>query len=286
MYARLKTGSEDALGNFGMKLATFLTWCNQTGHKPLVDDAFFKYGRQLAIRPTIPSAPDGPGVVVPGQCNINSFFHFNPENVKNIQQIIKPTKELEARIDIAYAEVKKCKAAFHIRRGLSAPDSVHLGFLPFASQEAVDAMIKEAKKIKGKVYVASDSPMTKEYVKKQLGEDKVVMFDWTPGFTADEHSQKVKVKDEDVDKKLNSYVEWFLLSKCPTVYITAGGVQGRNVPHGTEEGITSTFGYSAAIYGGKIPIYVFNDGEMFLPFPMAHPNNPKYCWSDLPLHVD
>ena len=48
------------------------------------------------------------------------------------------------------------------------------------------------------------------------------------------------------------------------VYITAGGVQGRNVPEGTQEGITSTFGYSAAVYGGKIPIYVFNDGEIIL----------------------
>ena len=282
MYARLETEPHDAIGNLGMKLATFLTWCNQNGYKPLVDDAFFKYSRHLALRPTIPSATDGPGVVVPGQCSINSFFHFNPENVRNLQQIIQPTKELEARIDLAYANIKKCKAGFHIRRGLNAPDSVHLGFLPFASQKAVDAMIQEAKKIKGKVFVASDSPMTKEYVTKQLGEDKVVTFDWTPGFTADEHSQKVKVKNEDVDKKLNSYVEWFLLSKCPTVYITAGGVQGRNVPQGTEEGITSTFGYSAAMYGGKIPIYVFNDGETFWPGITDKITNSRYCWSDLP----
>ena len=31
MYARLKTEPHDAIGNLGMKLATFMTWCNKNG---------------------------------------------------------------------------------------------------------------------------------------------------------------------------------------------------------------------------------------------------------------
>ena len=279
MYARLETEPQDAIGNFGMKMATFLTWCAMNKYVPIIDDAFTKYGRDIALVPTLDQKDCE---AVKGQCAINAFFHFNPLNVQHLQHCIQPTPKLQIRIDDAWEKVKGCKAAFHIRRGLSAPDSVKYGFLPFASQVAVDAMIKEAKKIKGKVFVASDSLSTKEYVRNQLGKDKVVMLDHDIGFTGDEHSQRVNVDNEDVDKKLNSYVEWFILGKCPSVYITAGGVCGRNVPEGTEEGITSTFGYSAAIYGGKLPFYVFNDGEIFYPFPKPQPDNPKYCWSDLP----
>ena len=285
MYARLETEPHHAIGNFSLVLASFLTACRMNNLEPLVDDSFFKYGRHLALKPTIPSAPSRPGEIVKGQGQINSWFHFNPLNVEHLKQVIQPTQDLQILIDAAYQKIKGCRAAFHIRRGLSAPDSKHLGFLPFASQKAVDAMIREARKIKGKVYIASDSPMTKEYVRKQLGDAKVVMFDHEIGFTADEHSQKIEVKDEATTNKLNSYVEWFLLGMCPSVYITAGGVRGRNVSDDTEEGITSTFGYSAAVYGGKIPTYVFNDGKLFYPFVVSQPSHPKYAWSDLPTPV-
>ena len=220
---------------------------------------------------------------IKGESSINAFFHFNPFNVEHLRHSIIPTPELQKRIDKAYEHIKDCKAAFHVRRGTCAEDSTKYGFLPFASQRAVNAMIREAQKIQGKVYVASDSLSTKKYIREKLGEDKVVMMDFDIGFTADEHSQYVDVEDEALENKLNSYVEWFLLGKCPSVYITAGGVCGRNVPHGTEEGITSTFGYSAAVYGNKIPYYVFNDGVIFYPFVVQQPSDPRYCWSDLPM---
>jgi len=57
-----------------------------------------------------------------------------------------------------------------------------------------------------------------------------------------------------------------------------GGVAGRNVSPGTKEGVSSTFGYSAALYGGKIPYYVFNDGHIF--YPDGKENSPRLCWSD------
>ena len=53
MYARLETSPQDAIGNFGMKLATFLTWCAMNNKIPIIDDAFQKYGRDIALKPTI-----------------------------------------------------------------------------------------------------------------------------------------------------------------------------------------------------------------------------------------
>ena len=47
---------------------------------------------------------------------------------------------------------------------------------------------------------------------------------------------------------MNSILEWFIMSRMPQVYTTMGGVIGRNVPPGTKEGVSSTFGYSAALY--------------------------------------
>ena len=48
---------------------------------------------------------------------------------------------------------------------------------------------------------------------------------------------------------INCYVEWFLLSMCPEVCITAGNQDLSDF---------STFGYSAAMYGLKQIKLIFN----------------------------
>ena len=68
------------------------------------------------------------------------------------------------------------------------------------------------------------------------------------------------------------------MSKMPKSYTTIGGNCGRNIPEGEVEGISSTFGYSAALYGDKIPYYVFNDGVIF--YPDGKINSPRLSWSD------
>ena len=73
-------------------------------------------------------------------------------------------------------------------------------------------------------------------------------------------------------------VEWFLMSKMSKIYTTMGGNCGRNIPEGEVEGISSTFVYSAALYGDKIPYYVFNDGVIF--YPDGRINSPRLTWSD------
>ena len=272
-FARLSTASNDSFGNFVMKIITFVTWCQKNGHDPLISDDFFRHDRDRILVPTIPCQPGRPGEIIEGQYAVDGFFHFDPQHVKNLQRFIQPTQQLKNAIEDAFTKVKNCKGSLHIRRGSSCSDSQHFGNIPFASQEAVDSMIEECRKINGQIFVASDSPSTKKYVCQKLGNDKVVTFDWDIGFTTGPGS---------FDTKLNSYVEWFLLSRCPPVYITMGGVVGRNVPPGTTEGFTSTFGYTASLFGGRIPIYVFNDGHVHFPVPTRNITN-RYCWSELPL---
>jgi|TARA_B110000238_G_C15934928_1_gene356407 hypothetical protein len=99
------------------------------------------------------------------------------------------------------------------------------------------------------------------------------------GFTASEFSQETETPTaETLDTKTNSILEWFIMSKMPQIYTTMGGVCGRNVPDGTEEGLSSTFGYSSSLYGGKIPHYVFNDGCIF--YPDGKVINERLGWSD------
>jgi hypothetical protein len=81
---------------------------------------------------------------------------------------------------------------------------------------------------------------------------------------------------------MNSFAEWFFMSEMPSVYITMGGINGRNVDTVVEEGITTTFSYSAALYGGIIPHYVFNDGYIFYPDGKNTPEK-RYSWSDMNL---
>jgi hypothetical protein len=176
--------------------------------------------------------------------------------------------------------LSECKAAFHIRRGISAEDSKKFAAFPGASDEAVDAMILEANKLNEHVYILSDSESTKKYFMDRV--PKAVSLDVPMGFTSDEQSQLKRVDPEDVQLKMNSFAEWFLMSELPKIYMTTGGINGRNVDTHVKEGVTTTFSYSAALYGGIIPHYVFNDGYVFYP---DGSNGPKkrYCWSDMDL---
>jgi len=221
-----------------------------------------------------------------GNAEINSeemkILHLKYGNTKEVMNImIRPTTLLKEQIDKYYEQVKDCVAGFHCRRGLSCEDSAKFGYFPFASIQAVDAMIHEALRLDAPVYFTSDSESTKEYIKTRV--PKAVMLDLPIGFTADEHSQFVDVKDESHDHKMNSFIEWFLLAKMPIIYMTNGGVNGRNVVEYVEEGLTSTFGYSAALYGGVIPYYVFNDGYIFHPVAedTIQRHGLRYNWSDI-----
>lgn len=260
-----------ALGNLSLCAATHIL--NTHGNGMLHPDVY-AYGRDKMLtfeRVT----EDG---VIENHGRLNSFIHLQYPNVGEIMRsIIKPSETMQNMIDTYWETVKNCVAGFHIRRGTYAKDSAKFAFFPTASDEAINAMISIANELDKPVFIMSDSIETKKYFLSKV--PMAESLDLPIGFTACEHSQNVEgVADENVDEKMNSVLEWFTMSKMPKVYTTMGGVVGRNVPPGTKEGVSSTFGYSAALYGGKIPHYVFNDGCVF--YPDGKENSPRLCWSD------
>ena len=263
-----KPGPTSALGNLSLCAATHVI--NGGWLHPDV----YAYGRdKMLIFDRVKE--DGP---VENRGFLNSFIHLQYPTVGEVMRsIMKPSERMQGLIDANWEKVKDCVSGFHIRRGTYSEDSIKFGFLPFASDEAIEAMIHQANTLDAPVFIMSDSVQTKDYFKSKV--PKAISLDLPIGFTADEHSQNVDdLEDEDVSHKMNSVLEWFMLSKMPNVYTTMGGVVGRNVPENTKEGISSTFGYSAALYGGKIPYYVFNDGCIY--YPDGREMSPRLFWSD------
>lgn len=265
-----------AIGNLSLCMATHAARCSNE-YPPLFHPDVLGYGKDKLIK-----VPNVLPVDVPpdnGKGYINGFIHLQIPQVSRIMnELIQPTDFMNNVINEYHQQLNGCVAGFHARRGLSAEDSKQYAFHPFASQVAIDVMVHEANKLGGPVYFLSDSVSTKDYFKSKVPLARCL--DIEIGFTADEHSQKVEVPNENFQNKVNSMAEWFLLSRMPKVYMTAGGINGRNVDSEVEEGITSTFGYSAALYGGKIPYYVFNDGHIHLPDGKGTVGK-RYCWSDM-----
>lgn len=260
-----------ALGNLSLCIATHIL---NTHGKGMLHPDVYAYGRDdMLIFDRV--TEDG---VIENHGRLNSFIHLQYPNVGDIMRsVMKPSEKMEILIDTHWETVKDCVAGFHIRRGTYAKDSARFAFYPTASGEAIDAMITIANELDKPVFIMSDSIETKKYFLSKV--PMAQSLDLPIGFTACEHSQNVEgLTDESVNEKMNSVLEWFIMSKMPKVYTTMGGVVGRNVPLGTKEGISSTFGYSAALYGDKIPYYVFNDGYVF--YPDGKENSPRLCWSD------
>ena len=260
-----------AIGNLSLVYSTHML---MTGGKGAIHPDVYKYGRDKSLVFTYVS-DEG---VIEEKGFINGFIHLRFPQISNVmQECIKPTDTMQKLIDTTYTKLGDCVAGFHIRRGMYGEDSSKFAYYPFSSDNAVEAMIKVANEMDKPVFVISDSIVTKKYFQSKV--PKAISLDLKIGFTACEFSQEyAHASKEDVDTKMNSILEWFMISKMPKIYTTMGGVCDRNVPEGTIEGLSSTFGYSAALYGGKIPYYVFNDGYVF--YPDGTVNSPRLAWSD------
>lgn len=266
-----------AIGNLSLCMATHAIGCLQNNKPVLFHKDVLLYGRNEMIDFVNISHEDVP--VDNGYGKIYGFIHLHFPHINEImKQIIKPSQKLCAHLDTLRPKLNGCVAAFHIRRGILAEDSKKFAFHPGASDKAVESMIVEANKLNKPVYILSDSESTKKLFLERV--PKAISLELPMGFTSDEQSQRKKVDSEDVNLKMNSFAEWFLMSEMPNIYMTTGGINGRNVDSVVEEGITTTFSYSAALYGGKIPHYVFNDGFIFYPDGKNKPDY-RYFWSDM-----
>lgn len=259
-----------AIGNLSLCMATHFL---NTGGRGKFHRDVYAHGRDRMFIFDSVALDDGPEK---DESCINGYLHLRYPDIAAIMKIlIKPSPEMQKMIDDAWEKVHECVAGFHIRRGTYAEDSERFAFFPTASDQAVDAMVEKAIRLDAPVFVISDSVSTREDFKRRV--PKAVSLDLDIGFTACEQSQNTDtpVEEEDIRLKMNSVLEWFVLSKMREVYTTMGGVCGRNVPEATPEGISSTFGYSASLYGGILPHYVYNDGTIF------YPNTYEKGWSDI-----
>jgi hypothetical protein len=149
-----------------------------------------------------------------------------------VRHLIAPSSELKDILEEHASLVHAVTAGLHIRRGASASDSrivVEADTETFASDKAV-AQFKMIAENFGPVFLASDSPETKKnfYGARTLETTIAVVHANCP--------------DAPTKDRRNVFVDFFLLSMCPRVFVTGG-----NFP--AHPGM-STFGLMAAIYGG------------------------------------
>jgi hypothetical protein len=145
----------------------------------------------------------------------------------------------------------------HIRRGACSRDSEDVGChgtdengnikkAYFAKDSALEKFIKIVEDTDGKIFLASDSREIKDMFKKRFP-DKIVTLEHDIVLTY--KCDTLKNYDVTRDQRLACYIDWFLLSKCKELYITAGNQDLTDL---------STFGYSAGAYGRSNIHFVFN----------------------------
>ena len=149
-----------------------------------------------------------------------------------IRHIIEPSEEMEVVIQDHKHLLEGVTAGMHVRRGASALDSrviVEVDTDTFANDSAVSRFLAMADNF-GPVFLASDSPDTKKKFAsaRMLDTTIAVVHGMCPG---------APTKD-----RRNVFLDFFLLSMCPKVFVTGGNFPG--LPG------LSTFGYMAAQYGG------------------------------------
>lgn len=179
---------------------------------------------------------------------INPYFY----NVihKNISKIIKPSIEVQKLIENFSFLVTDVSCGIHIRRGAYSSDSKHIGchgkdadgnIIPayFASDSALIKFENIIGESPGPVFLASDSIHVKNLFKDKFP-DKIRIYETKPVLTY--KCDILKNYDTNTKDRLDCYVEWFLLSMCPKLFITGGNPSNGGI---------STYGYSAACYGLK-----------------------------------
>jgi len=163
-------------------------------------------------------------------------IYINPYTTQNVHPnvrfLVEPSIELKKVLDEHAHFVHGVSAGLHVRRGASAKDSrivVEVDTDTFANDAAV-AKFKSIAGNFGPVFLASDSPETKKefYGARTLDTTIAVVHGMCP--------------DAPTKDRRNVFLDFFLLSMCPKLFVTGGNFPGM-------PGL-STFGYMAAQYGG------------------------------------
>jgi hypothetical protein len=156
-----------------------------------------------------------------------------------VRKLIEPSAELEKLIESYAHLVKGVKYGIHIRRGSCAQDSrqtVENDGDVYADESALKIFKRISEE--GDVFLASDSPETKKLFPRARTLDTTI---------AVVHGNCPDLPTKD---RRNVFVDFFLLSKCPKLYLTGGNFP--NMPG------LSTFGYMAAFYG-DVPFEIISN---------------------------
>lgn len=185
----------------------------------------------------------------------HSGIYINQMTVTNVhprmRMFVEPTPHMKKLIEQHRHLIDDVVAAIHIRRGAFSNDSTQYRDVTkqnpdhyHCSDAAVNKFMEIVKNIKGSVYLASDSPNIKQLFINTFG-DKIRTLDTEFTFTAEQDD----AGHQTIKNLQDVYLEWFLLSMCPKLYITGGNNNLMGF---------STFSYTAAIYGSKPFECVFN----------------------------
>ena len=182
----------------------------------------------------------------------NIFVNDDTDKIlrNNLPKIIRPSEFMREQIRAHEHLVRDVCFGVNIRCGSLASDSKQYSDASdyrqtFCDHDGVKNFVTVIEAAVGKVYVSSDSPSMKKYIKNIFG-DKVTMVETEFVHTSDEDfaGKRTPKNFQDV------YLVWFLLSMCPHVFVTGGMWGGNKI---------STFGWTAALYGDKTCSAVYNN---------------------------
>ena len=167
-----------------------------------------------------------------------------------IRNIIKPTPFMEDMISKYNHLIEGVSFGVSIRRGSYSPDSKQFKTEQaedpshyFCSDKGLEKFINLIENSLEPVFVSSDSSEVMKMLISKFG-DKIRYYNspYAIGMQQD-------LRDISMSEYHSIYLKFFLLSKCPKLYLTGG--------RGDMVGF-STYGYMAAVYGNKPFEIVFN----------------------------
>jgi len=180
----------------------------------------------------------------------NAKIIINPSTSKYIHSriplFVRPTDFMKDMIRRHHHVVDGVDAGVHIRRGSYSNDSHQFKTLKLyhCSDQGLANFEKVIASTKGRVYLASDSKDVKTQMIEKFG-DKILTLDTEFAITAHQDVSTTQTPEN----LHNAYLEWFLLSMCPMLYVTGGDHDMSGF---------STYSYTAAIYGKKPFSVIFN----------------------------
>lgn len=233
---------DGGFGNTLIQLTSLQKECTQ------VHDHVFEYelGNCITINGFTRVSHEGQKPECPIYINPYTYNVVHPR----IRNIIKPTPFMEDMISKYNHLIEDVTCGMSIRRGSYSLDSKQFKTKQaedashyFCSDTGVEKFINIIEKSPGPVFVSSDSKELMKMLVSKFG-DKIRYYDspYAIGMSQD-------LRDISMSEYHGIYLKFFLLSKCPKLYLTGG--------RGDFVGF-STYGYMAAVYGNKPFEVIFN----------------------------